>query len=137
MIIPVLLLASAAQPVYRFGAFIETTHDSRSATLKIEGTGGIDPDRPTEEDAPAPEPSWPVELVALFPASIGSCEQAFRAPVGGRPLLDAEKGSTAFCPSFVSTAGRFTRLVLGERSATVLIAVVAHPIHIHAPPPVL
>jgi hypothetical protein len=136
MILPVLLLASAAQPVYRLGAFIETTHaEYPAASAKLDGAATDAPGKPTEERPP--ERSWPVELVALFPAGIGSGEQTFRASAVGRLLLEAENGSSSFCPQIALTACCFARLVRAEPSVAALIGVVAHPIHIHAPPPVL
>ncbi|MEK7731474.1 MAG: hypothetical protein AAB363_06410 [Planctomycetota bacterium] len=136
MILPVLLLASAAQPVYRLGAFIETAHADRlAAAARADGAATDAPDKPTEERSP--QRSWPVELVALFPAGIGSSEQAFRAPSGGRLLLEADSGSSAFCPHDTPPTCRFARPVHAEPSAAALIGVVAHPIHTHAPPPKL
>jgi len=136
MILPVLLLASAAQPVYRLGAFIEITHAERhDGATTAQSAAREAPHKPSEERTP--ERSWPVELVALFPAGIGAGEEAFRAPSGGRLLLKADSGSFAYCPQVAPTARRLTRLVRTERSVADSFGVVAHPIHTHAPPPVL
>lgn len=135
MILPVLLLASSVQPVYRLGAFIESTHADFPATPKINGSVDDVSGKPTDGDVP--EPSWPVELIALFPSWIGSCEQTFGAGAGGRFLFEADRGPSPFCPHMVPRAYRFANLIRAEPSAAALIGVVAHPIHTHAPPPTL
>ena len=136
MILPALLLASAVQPVYRFGAFIEATHAEREVAAEAAYRAATDaPEKSTDE--PIRERSWPVELVALYPAGIGAVEQAFRAPAGGRHTLEADCGSSGFCPPVAPTAYRSGRSVRAEPSAAALIRVVAHPIHNHAPPPKL
>ena len=137
MVLPVLLLASAAQPTYRLGAFIEATRVDSSAAPWIDEPVGIDLGSLTEEDVPDPEPSWSVELVALFPAGIGAGEQLFRAPAGERLFLEANSASSAFCHPVGPVPCRSARLVRAERSMADLFYVVAHPIHTHAPPPVL
>ena len=133
-ILPVLLLASAAQPTYRLGAFIEAVNVNRSAAPSVkpdESQGRHQGDRSPDDSQ---EPSWPVELVALFPASTGSGEHVLRAPPGGK--LPAVAG-VAFLPlwSYVTrTSGPPAPLSSGEPSAAASVAVVAHPIHTHAPP---
>jgi hypothetical protein len=135
MILPVLLLASAVQPVYRLGAFIESAHADFQATTKINGSVDGVSGKPT--DGEVPEPSWPVELIALFPSWIGSCEQTFGAGAGGRLLFVVDSVPSPFCPHVVPRAYRFANLIRAEPLAAALIWVVAHPIHTHAPPSVL
>ena len=134
MVLPVLLLASAAQPTYRLGAFIEAVNVNSAAKPSVkpdESQGRHQGDRSHDD---SPEPSWPVELVALFPASTGSGENVFRAPPGGKlPVLAA----VAFLPlwSYVTrTIGPLASLFSADPSAAASVAVVAHPIHTHAPP---
>jgi len=111
------------------GAFIEPTHAERqNASVTLEGA-------PNEERSP--ERSWPVELVALFPAGIGSIEQVFRAPVDAQLLPDADGGTFTLCLHDTPAGRRFAHPVRAEQSAAASIGVVAHPIHTHAPPAVL
>ena len=135
-ILPVLFLASAAQPVYRLGAFIEPTHAEPSGIpAAVERPANDAGGTPTEERTP--ERTWPVELVALFPAGIGSSEQVSRAPEGAQPLLGADGGSWAYCHQDTPIGQRIAFAVGAEQSAAASIDVVAHPIRAHAPPPVL
>jgi hypothetical protein len=134
MVLPVLLLASAAQPTYRLGAFIEAVNVNRLTARSVrpdDWQGRHQGDRSPDD---SPEPSWPVELVALFPASTGSGEHVLRAPPGGKlPVVAA----VAFLPlwSYVTrTSGPPASLSSAEPSAAASVAVVAHPIHTHAPP---
>ena len=134
MILPSLFLAIAAQPAYRLSAFIEPTHAERGAT-PLDGSEGSVPGAPIERQTP--EPPWPIELAALFPAGIGSSEQATRASAAGRFLLDIDGGLSPICFHDTPTTCRFARPVRGEESSAASFGVVAHPIHTHAPPAVL
>jgi len=132
-ILPVLLLASAGQPTYRLGAFIETVHASCRTCPKADGPGGDGPGEPSQDDAP--EPSWPVELVALFPASIGSVEQT-EWPTS-LEIGDSNSLADSHPSSLKRRAARGALTVSSEAPVAASIGVVAHPIHAHAPPPVL
>jgi len=133
MILPVLFLALAAQPTYRLGAFIEIVHAEYPAPPIIDWPGSER--TPTEDDVP--EPSWPVELVALFPGGIGFSEQAFRVSTGVSLRLEADSGPHAYHPSETPTACQLVRPVPAERTAAVSVGVIAHPISAHAPPSAL
>ncbi len=132
VILPVLLLASAVQPVYRFGAFIESAHADSLDAQNFNGTDNDDSGKPADDP---PEPSWPIELIGLFPSWIGSCEQTFGSGVGGWPQFLAYSEPLLFRRHKAPRVFRFANLIRSELGAGALIVVVAHPIHTHAPPP--
>jgi hypothetical protein len=134
MVLPVLLLASAAQPTYRLGAFIEAVHVNRLTAPSVkpdESQGRHQGDRSHDD---SPEPSWPVELVPLFPASTGSGEHVPRAPLGGKLPVVAAVGLLPLWSYVTRPSGPLAPLSSAEPSAAASVAVVAHPIHTHAPP---
>jgi len=134
MVLPVLLLASAAQPTYRLGAFIEAVNVKRLTAPSVkpdESQGRHQGDRSHDD---SPEPSWPVELVPLFPASTGSGEHVLRAPLGAKRPVVAAVGFLPLWSYVTRTSGPPAALSRAEPSAAASVAVVAHPIHTHAPP---
>ena len=134
MVLPVLLLVSAAQPTYRLSAFIEAVHANRLTAPSVkpdESRGRHQGDRSHDD---SPEPSWPVELVPLFPASTGSGAHVLRAPVGAKRPVVAAVGFLPLWSYVTRTSGPPAALSRAEPSAAASIAVVAHPIHTHAPP---
>ena len=134
MVLPVLLLASAAQPTYRLGAFIEATNANKPSapTTKADGSQRRQESDPSNDDTP--EPSWPVELIALFPASTGSAEHVLRAPLGGKQPVIAPAALLPLWSYVTRTSAQSVLLFSAEPSATASMAVVARPIHTHAPP---
>ena len=130
-VLPILLLASAGQPTYRLGAFIETLHADCRVCSNAEEPGGDGPGDSTKDDAP--EPSWPVELVALLPASIGLVEQP--GSLTSLEVRDLNPPNAAYSPWLKRWATRAALTISAEPLAAASIGVVAHPIHPHAPPP--
>ena len=85
-------------------------------------------------DGDRPEPAWPIELVALFPAGTGAAEQAFRAPTTGRGPQDSSDPLDARRAYTTPAGDRTAMLVVASHPGAASFAVVAHPIHAHAPP---
>ncbi len=134
MVLPVLLLASAAQPTYRLGAFIEAINVNRlnAPSVKPDDSQGRHQGDRSHDDSP--ERSWPVELVALFPASTGSGENVPRTTLRAKLPVVAAVGFLPLWSYVTRASGPPASLSGAEPSAAASVAVVAHPIHTHAPP---
>ena len=132
MVLPVLVLASAAQPTYRLGGFIE----AKQALRHADGLAGESQSdgKGKSTDTDRPELAWPIELVALFPAGTGSAEQAFRSPTTGRAPLDVSGTYAPWRTYTAPAARRAAMLLVASHPGAASIAIVAHPIHTHAPP---
>jgi hypothetical protein len=132
VVLPVLVFASTAQPAYRLGGFIE----AQQTSCRPDGMAGESQDDGDGEstDGDRPEPVWPIELVALFPAGIGTAEQAFRAPTTGRVPQDSSDPLDALRPYATPAGDRTAMLVVASHPGAASFAVVARPILTHAPP---